>query len=307
MGVSSPHRAPTPDRSRAGVRSAVGTVAGAAGDAQVLDHAVAELVRRTRFPVAFGGLASGDAVHVTSIHGARTRRLEGLVVEASRGLGGRALVEKRPRLALDYRSSRSITHDYDRAVLGEGISTLFALPIMVAGRARGVIYCGSWSESPVGDVVARPAFAVAEELSSELRIRDEVQRRLTLSPTGTGSVTMPATTREELRETYAELRSITAIVDDPAVRARLDRLEQRLAALSHDDTEQSLDLDVRLSPREVDVLACAALGSTNAEIAATLELREGTVKSYLQSAMAKLDASTRHAAVVTARRAGLLP
>jgi DNA-binding NarL/FixJ family response regulator len=66
-------------------------------------------------------------------------------------------------------------------------------------------------------------------------------------------------------------------------------------------------VDVRLSPREVDVLSCAALGATNAEIAATLELKEGTVKSYLQSAMSKLDASTRHAAVATARRAGLLP
>jgi len=80
-----------------------------------------------------------------------------------------------------------------------------------------------------------------------------------------------------------------------------------VAALSQDTTEPPLELDVRLSSREIDVLACAALGATNAEIAATLDLKEGTVKSYLQSAMAKLDASTRHAAVVTARRAGLLP
>ena len=116
-----------------------------------------------------------------------------------------------------------------------------------------------------------------------------------------------ATTREELRETYAELRSIAAVIDDPSLRARLDRLEQRLAALSNDSAEPPLELDVRLSPREIDVLACAALGATNAEIATTLELKEGTVKSYLQSAMAKLDASTRHAAVVTARRAGILP
>lgn len=279
----------------------------AIADAEILDRAVADLARRTRFPVAFGGLARGDAIHVTSIHGARTRSLEGLVVQAARGLGGRALVEKRPRLALDYRSARSITHDYDRAVLGEGISTLFAVPVLVAGRARGVIYCGSWAESPVGDVVARPAFAVAEELSSELRIREEVQRRLALTPPPADASPMPASAREELRQTYAELRSIAAEVDDPQLRARLDRLERRLAALSREDPAPLLDLDVKLSPREVDVLACAALGSTNAEIAATLELREGTVKSYLQSAMAKLDASTRHAAVVTARRAGLLP
>lgn len=276
-------------------------------DVDALDRAVADLVRRTRFPVAFGGLAREDAIHVTSIHGARTHSLEGLVVKASRGLGGRAFVEKRPRLALDYRSSRSITHDYDRAVLGEGIATLFAVPVMVGDRARGVIYCGSWSGVPVGDVVARSAFSVADELSRELQVREEVQRRLAATPPAADGGQLPAAAREELRQTYAELRSIAAVVDDPQLRARLDRLERRLAALSHDGRESAPDLDVKLSPREVDVLACAALGATNAEIAATLDLREGTVKSYLQSAMSKLDASTRHAAVAKARRAGLLP
>lgn len=279
---------------------------GSESDEQVLARAVADLARRTRFPVAFGGLEQGDAIHVTSIVGARTRSLDGLVVQASRGLGGRALVEKRPRLALDYRSARSITHDYDRAVLGEGIATLFAVPVLVSGRARGVIYCGSWAESPVGDVVARPAFAVADELSSELRIREEVRRRLSVVPSGEASALAPAA-REELRETYAELRSVAAVIDDPALRERLARIQKRLAALSQSEAEPSLDLEVRLSPREIDVLACAALGSTNSEIAATLSLREGTVKSYLQSAMAKLDASTRHAAVAKARRAGMLP
>jgi DNA-binding NarL/FixJ family response regulator len=64
---------------------------------------------------------------------------------------------------------------------------------------------------------------------------------------------------------------------------------------------------VHLSPRETDVLACAALGATNAEIGTQLGLREGTVKAYLGTAMSKLDASTRHAAVARARRMGLLP
>ncbi|MCW3491935.1 helix-turn-helix transcriptional regulator [Microbacterium sp. SSM24] len=278
-------------------------------DAQVLAGAVADLVRRTRFPVAFGGFEHDGAIHITSVVGARTRSLDGLVVQASRGLGGRAFVEKRPRLALDYRSSRSITHDYDRAVLGEGIATLFAVPFIVGGNARGVIYCGSWAESPVGDMVARPAFAVADELSSELRIREEVRRRLAFSspvPAVEASALAPAA-REELRETYAELRSIAAVVEDAGVRERLEAVERRLAALSQSESEPPVGLDVRLSPRETDVLACAALGSTNSEIAAALSLREGTVKSYLQSAMAKLDASTRHAAVARARRAGILP
>ncbi|GAB2835277.1 LuxR C-terminal-related transcriptional regulator [Microbacterium insulae] len=280
---------------------------GGPSDAQMLAGAVSDLVRRTRLPVAFGGFENDEAIHITSIVGARTRSLEGLVVRASRGLGGRALVEKRPRLALDYRSSRTITHDYDRAVLGEGIATLFALPLVVSGRARGVIYCGSWAESPVGDMVARHAFAVAEELSTELRIREEVRRRLSFAPPAPEPSPVGPVAREVLRETYAELRSVAATVGDPGVRDRLTAIERRLAALSASETEPPLDLDVRLSPRETDVLACAALGSTNSEIATTLSLREGTVKSYLQSAMTKLDASTRHAAVARARRAGLLP
>ncbi|MET0296418.1 MAG: LuxR C-terminal-related transcriptional regulator [Microbacterium sp.] len=285
----------------------VAAPAGIDDDEQLVAHAVDQLSRRTRFPVAFGGFESAGEVHVTAITGTRTRSLEGLVVGAGKGLGGKALVEKRPRLALDYRSSRSITHDYDRAILGEGIATLFAVPVVVSGRTRGVLYCGSWSESPVGDVVAGPAFEVASELATELRVRDEVERRLSLVPTTTGPVPMMTSTREELRESYAELRRIASTVDDAALRERLEGVERRLAALSTDAAEPALALEVRLSPRETDVLACAALGATNAEVAATLGLKEVTVKGYLQSAMAKLDASTRHAAVAKARRAGILP
>ena len=87
----------------------------------------------------------------------------------------------------------------------------------------------------------------------------------------------------------------------------MEQVEQRLAVLSGDDDAQHQASTVTLSPRETDVLACAAIGATNAQVAAQLSLREGTVKAYLSSAMSKLDASTRHAAVTKARRSGLLP
>jgi DNA-binding CsgD family transcriptional regulator len=277
---------------------------GSETDAQLVARAVDELVERTRFPIAFGGLQSGDAVHVTAVAGARTAHLDGLVVRAGRGLGGRALVEKRPRLAMDYRSSRSITHDYDRAVLGEGISTLLAVPVMVGSRPRGVIYCASWTQAPVAGI-AGAAFGIASELGTELRVREEVERRVALA--APPPAPMSARAREELRSSYAELRRISATVDDPALRESLAALERRIAAITHDETAATQSPAVRLSPREVDVLACAALGATNAEIGGTLGLREMTVKSYLQSAMAKLDASTRHAAVAKARKAGILP
>jgi len=272
--------------------------------ATLVSRAVGELVRRTNFPVAFGGLVHDGAVHVSTIVGARTRSIEGLVVRAERGLGGRALVERRPRLALDYRTARSITHDYDRAILGEGIATLFAVPVLVSGAARGVLYCGSWAQAPLGEREARPAFDVASDLGTELRVHEEVDRRLSAAPRGDGG--LGAAAREEIRDAYAQLRSVAATIADSDARRRLEEIEARLAALSG-DADGEVESDVHLSRREVDVLACAAVGSTNGEIAAALRLRETTVKSYLASAMSKLDASTRHAAVVRARQAGLLP
>ena len=283
----------------------MGAPAALRDDATLMSHAVTELARRTHFPVAFGGLEHDGAVHVSTIVGARTRSIEGLVVHAERGLGGRALVERRPRLALDYRNARTITHDYDRAILGEGIATLFAVPVLVHGSARGVLYCGSWAQAPLGEREARPAFDVAGELGTELRVRDEVDRRLAAATPGDDGLSAGA--REEIRQSYAQLRSIAATVHDDDVRRRLEELEARLAALSGDVSTDPEGAGIHLSRRELDVLSCAAVGATNGEIAASLALRETTVKSYLASAMSKLDASTRHAAVARARRVGLLP
>ncbi|MFV0374361.1 LuxR C-terminal-related transcriptional regulator [Microbacterium sp.] len=261
------------------------------------------MATRTGFPVAFGGFEHDDTIEVSSVAGARTPHINGLIVQAARGLGGRALIERRPRLALDYKNARTITHDYDRAVLGEGISTLLAVPVVVAGRSRGVLYAGSWSQTPLGDAAARNALAVASDLAIELRVREEVQHRLaTTVPTPTP---LGGAVREALREMYAELRAVSSDGLDSGIRDRLLRVEQQLARLSGGGDAPTAD--VKLSPRELDVLACAALGATNAEVAARLRLKEATVKSYLQSAMIKLDASTRHAAVARARQAGILP
>jgi len=62
-----------------------------------------------------------------------------------------------------------------------------------------------------------------------------------------------------------------------------------------------------LTAREIDVLAHAAIGATNSEIAEQLGVSGETVKSYLRSAMGKLRARSRHGAVVHARAAGAIP
>ena len=63
----------------------------------------------------------------------------------------------------------------------------------------------------------------------------------------------------------------------------------------------------QLTPREIDVLTLAALGTMNREIAETLGLSAETVKSYLRNAMFKLGARSRRAAVDRARMLGAIP
>ncbi|MGG2458527.1 response regulator [Streptomyces sp. RGM 3693] len=61
-----------------------------------------------------------------------------------------------------------------------------------------------------------------------------------------------------------------------------------------------------LTEREREVLHAAADGSTNAEIAATLHLSQGTVRNYLSLAIQKTGARNRAEAVRTARDKGWL-
>lgn len=59
-----------------------------------------------------------------------------------------------------------------------------------------------------------------------------------------------------------------------------------------------------LTPRELDALRAAADGSPISKIARSMGLSEGTVRNYLSSAVTKLGADNRHAAVRAARDRG---
>jgi len=62
--------------------------------------------------------------------------------------------------------------------------------------------------------------------------------------------------------------------------------------------------DCPLTVRELDVLRAARTGASVAEIAAAVHLAPGTVRNYLSATMAKLGATTRHAAARTAWEQG---
>lgn len=61
-----------------------------------------------------------------------------------------------------------------------------------------------------------------------------------------------------------------------------------------------------LTPREEEVLNLLVEGLSNKEIGARLHLTEGTVKNYVSTIIAKLQANDRTHAVVTALRRGLV-
>lgn len=277
---------------------------------RALDAAVEEFARATRFPLAFGGFESGGISTITSLAGHRTLSLQGLRVERSRGLGGRAMSECRPRLTTDYARSRHITHDYDAEIRTEGIVSLFAMPVLVGGAVRAVLYGGTRGGSAPGASFVHAATSVAGALGQEIRVQDEVERRVSAAALERAQQPeTPAPVLEALRSSHAELRSIVGEIADPGLRERLSLLERRLAGLGGSPAHDAPPVDepaIRLSRRETDVIAHAALGSTNAQIGAALGLTESTVKSYLQAAMSKLGASTRHAAVSAARMRGLI-
>lgn len=62
-----------------------------------------------------------------------------------------------------------------------------------------------------------------------------------------------------------------------------------------------------LTPRERDVLVAIARGLSNAEVAATLHLTEGTVKGYVSALFDRLGVRNRVEAAVLAHTAGLVP
>ena len=61
-----------------------------------------------------------------------------------------------------------------------------------------------------------------------------------------------------------------------------------------------------LSAREIEVLACMALGGANKTIAHRLSLSEDTVKAHIRSIFSKLDVTDRTQAVTTALRRGII-
>ncbi|MFC8655783.1 response regulator transcription factor [Streptomyces parvus] len=275
-------------------------------DAVEMQAALSRLRRTSGLPVVFGGLLS-DARHarIAELNGAQTSALRGLVISAGSGLGGKAIALSRPCAVTDYPASRHISHEYDAAVAAEGLRSVVAAPVVVRRAVRGVLYGALRTPVTLGDRTFDAVVAAARDVEQSLAVRDSARQLLAAGRDRVSDPNAVPGAWEDVREAHRDLRALVPRVVDPALRDELLEVCGRLASAS--GARASTAREVRLAPREVDVVACVAAGATNAAAAERLGLRPETVKGYLRSAMRKLGAHTRLEAVVAARRAGLLP
>ena len=276
----------------------------------LLERTLNTLAARTGFPVAFGGFADSRGTMLTSFSGTRTGALRGLVIQPGQGLGGLALARRELTATGSYHQSPDIIHSYDREIGVEGIITLLAIPVVVDNQVRALIYAGLRDRSQLTDeTLATAAGGEARRLAWELSVHEETERRLAVlsaSEAHAAHASDLALSQEDLTVLYTELRDIARLIEDPELAQRLSTAGSMLRAGQPREVAGSRGPGP-LSTRELDVVTHLALGKRNALIGTHLDLAESTVKSYIASAMRKLEAANRFDLVLRARSRGLIP
>lgn len=277
-------------------------------DRELLRASLRSLSAAFRPAVLFGGLVDGVGLQLSEFLGTDTASLHKVRVEPGSGLGGRVLSQRRPFLIQDYVASDAITHEHDFAVSHERLRSMAAAPVVVRGKTRSVLYIATRGGAPLGERVMNEAMGAAAAIAVEMNIRDEVDRRLAVMAEARSQPeqSFDSTWMEHVRQAHADLRSLASRAEDAELAAQLERIGGHLAPAPSAPPIPVHSL-VRLTPRELDVLAQLALGCSYEEAAARLALKPVTVKSYLQNAMAKLSVHNRLEAVSAARKLGLLP
>lgn len=272
-------------------------------DDDAVRAALTTLKTATGIPVTMYASVVGDKrLQITAWVGLRTPALQNLVIEAGAGVGGRVLVTKRPVGVSDYTRANVISHEHDKAIQDEGLHSIVAVPVIVHREVVGVLYVGVHSSLRLGDKVIEEVTMTARTLEQELAINAAFRRPDARSALGVKSGrVMNGAEWEQVRSTHSKLRMLANRVGDDAIRKEIEELCDQMV------TPVRMKQTTKLSARELDVLACVALGHTNVEAAEEMGIGAETVKSYLRSVMRKLGAHTRYEAVNAARRIGALP
>jgi DNA-binding NarL/FixJ family response regulator len=125
---------------------------------------------------------------------------------------------------------------------------------------------------------------------------------------GASGFLLKSTSPGELVDAIRTVASGTSVVAPRVLRRMLDLFAHHLPAGEEpvDDSDAPHPRLRGLTPRELDVLALIADGSSNAEIAAELLVSETTVKTHVGNVFAKLGARDRVQAVIIAYECGVV-
>jgi DNA-binding CsgD family transcriptional regulator len=245
----------------------------------------------TGLPVVLGGAVwherGNSQLVLHRVIGTYGDSLRGLAIRPGKGLGGRVLGTRTPLRVNDYASAMAITHDYDHLVVSvEELSSILAVPIMVGGEVRGVVYGAARGPGVIGDRAIRAAKVLVEQMGQD------IENHLRSTPGETDPFPSGA---------LMELAAVIRDTEDPRLRRRLVNIQRELST-----RPAMLQAHGSLAPREVDTLRLVEVGASNLEIAVQLGLSVETVKAYLRSAMRKLEVHNRTAAAHQARLTGQL-
>lgn len=259
----------------------------------LLKQSLLQVKRKTGIPVVFGGQADGRGVLLNVSAGMRTGLLDGLLVARGHGMAGRVISAHSPVSVIDYRRSSVISHAYDQQVCAEGLVSLVAVPVFEPDNrglaVRAVLYGAMRRRGRMGDTVVDALVDAAGRLGQVL---------ISETPTGTARTSNGGCRR--LDDVFTEIRSAADRLQDPVLRNRIVELcERRSEGATGSQRPQ-------LSPWELHVLTLVAAGCSNDMIADLLGTSADAVKAHLRTAMRRLRAKTRHAAVSEARAGGLI-
>ncbi|MGM7666351.1 LuxR C-terminal-related transcriptional regulator [Microbacterium sp. A93] len=272
-------------------------------DRDLIKSALRDLGTQSAGEVLFGGMVGRTHLNISEMFGSRTRSIVGVQVPLGSGLGGWAMRQERPVGVSDYFAAAEITHEFDQVVRVEGLWSMLAIPVVVDGTPRAVIYAATRDRVQFGDRMARTSMLKAQQVAEELKIRDEVDRRLGILRVAAASPEDDVRDLQDaVRVAHAELIALAHAHPGSEIAESV-----RAVAASLVERPPIGESAPRLSPRELDVLSQVALGCSYPEVAQRLSLKPGTVKSYMRTVLTKLDCTNRVEAVVTARRWRLLP
>jgi LuxR family transcriptional regulator, regulator of acetate metabolism len=236
--------------------------------------------------------------------GNRTDSLKDLAVPRGQGVGGRVMASGLPVRVSDYRTARTITHQFDGVVAREALSAMIAVPVPDPDGpgVLAVAYAALRGPGEFGDDAVRAVQCVAADAARALRLAERAE---------SGRATAVAAERQRMQAALhdsvgamlfsigAQVRDLrTAVPDNPLLATRLGRLESDVSAASLALREALLAL-AESSPER-------ALPVELAEHCRSFSARTGVAARLVQLGPVRPLDAERTALLVGAVREGLL-